>query len=309
MLSQSHGFYPDAFEIDSPALLLKQFLNILLDPMLHADGNSIRIMHNESEIPSENWVNAEMPFVHGGLIDKTAILKAMDLNCSVVLNEYFRFCPRVREILIMLRKIMGCISRCNAYLSQKNSHCFPAHSDTHNVMVMAISGTKKWLIYDHKSKRGEEGERLPSEDIDQHRYEIAEEYIMKPGDILFIPLGQFHQVQNLEDHSLHYTFSIYPKKRADIVSDIANIMQNPNDFDIPCDLKADIDAFHPITRGHVNQADIDAEINTITAIFHRLAKENFFLKTQQHLDSDLDLMAYAKMDDANVDELLQDFDT
>ena len=82
----------------------------------------------------------------------------------------------------------------NVYCSPKaNSKSFPAHADDTENFLFHTEGNVKWTIYK---------EFAPSKPK-----EILEEFIMEPGDLLYIPQYQYHKVDTIEARiliSIHF---------------------------------------------------------------------------------------------------------
>jgi len=88
---------------------------------------------------------------------------------------------------------------------------FEAHYDWMDVVVFQIEGKKIWTVYDEPGYQlpvweGEKTKPVPSQ------MEGGEnEYILEPGDVLFLPRGYIHEARNegeVFQPSLHMTFGI-----------------------------------------------------------------------------------------------------
>jgi Cupin superfamily protein len=94
----------------------------------------------------------------------------------------------------------------NAYLTPRRSQGLPVHHDTHDVFVLQISGTKRWLVYDPVLE-------LPLRD---QRYspelgapgEVVLDVVLGPGDTLYLPRGWLHEALTSDEDSLHLTIGI-----------------------------------------------------------------------------------------------------
>ena len=87
------------------------------------------------------------------------------------------------EICFEFEKYFG-HGQANIYASPKaNSKSFPAHADGTENFLFHTEGKTKWTIYK---------EFAPSK-----ANEIAEEFILEPGDLLYIPQYQYHKVDTI----------------------------------------------------------------------------------------------------------------
>jgi hypothetical protein len=94
----------------------------------------------------------------------------------------------------------------NAYLTPRQSQGLPVHHDTHDVFVLQVAGTKRWLVYDPVLE-------LP---LREQRYdpelgppgETVLDVVLGPGDTLYLPRGWLHQALTSDDDSLHLTIGV-----------------------------------------------------------------------------------------------------
>jgi len=106
--------------------------------------------------------------------------------------------------------------RANAYLTPPDQQGFAAHYDTHDVVVLQVSGNKRFDFY-----KG--GAVLPfnNSTFDPDTSEVGEQYDsinLEPGDSLYIPRGIVHNaVADESESSLHITLGIYANTVADLL--------------------------------------------------------------------------------------------
>ena len=70
-----------------------------------------------------------------------------------------------------------------------------AHIDNYNVFIIQLSGSRKWQIQNNPKKKFQEG--LPVKILEE--FEPDEEYILEPGDMIYIPPHVAHHGISLED--------------------------------------------------------------------------------------------------------------
>ncbi|UTW52355.1 hypothetical protein KFF05_02965 [bacterium SCSIO 12827] len=100
---------------------------------------------------------------------------------------------------------------CNAYYSRCQRPAFKSHFDTMEVFAVHIEGEKTWQLYEGRFEEPIEadGYRYASFDEAYHakaRGALAQEITMTPGDILYIPRGQYHDALAASDSCLHLSF-------------------------------------------------------------------------------------------------------
>lgn len=103
----------------------------------------------------------------------------------------------------------------NAYASWTSQEGFGVHWDDHDVIVLQVSGRKRWRLYGTTRVAPlhhdvEFSTEEPTEPID--------EFVMEPGDILHVPRGCWHAVAASEgEPSLHLTCGLVTTTGADFL--------------------------------------------------------------------------------------------
>jgi bifunctional lysine-specific demethylase and histidyl-hydroxylase NO66 len=106
-----------------------------------------------------------------------------------------------------LERELGHSAQANAYYTPRGSQGLPVHHDTHDVLCLQVSGTKRWLVYEPVLE-------LP---LREQRYSprlgrpgpVVLDVTLGPGDTLYLPRGWLHQALTSHDHSLHLTVGIH----------------------------------------------------------------------------------------------------
>lgn len=109
----------------------------------------------------------------------------------------------------------------NLYLTPARARAFEAHYDNHDVFIIQVAGRKRWRIYPqaqqwpvevvHRgridwNRRALPGEKNAQPPVSPTESELLHDWVIHPGEVLYIPRGYVHQVCTLDDaHSLHLT--------------------------------------------------------------------------------------------------------
>jgi hypothetical protein len=101
----------------------------------------------------------------------------------------------------------------NVYCSFKGVQAFQTHFDLHDVFAVQAEGEKMWRVYEARADApvsplppGDEVEKW----LIETRGRLLFEAHMKPGDILYLPRGQYHDALTGSHASLHITFGVAP---------------------------------------------------------------------------------------------------
>jgi JmjC domain len=141
-----------------------------------------------------------------GVADVPRVLDEVDRGATVVLQGLHLTHHPLAVYSRELEARLGHPVQTNAYLTPRQSQGLPVHHDTHDVFVLQVSGTKRWLVYDPVLE-------LP---LREQRYdpelgppgETVLDVVLGPGDTLYLPRGWLHQALTSDDDSLHLTVGV-----------------------------------------------------------------------------------------------------
>ncbi len=114
--------------------------------------------------------------------------------------------PQLTQFCRSLEKDFSCPFQTNIYLTPPNAQGAKAHYDTHDVFVLQVSGTKKWVIYGTPVELP-----LPGQDFDLEVHalgEVSQEFTLEAGDLAYVPRGVVHDAHSTDTTSLHITAGI-----------------------------------------------------------------------------------------------------
>ncbi len=151
-----------------------------------------------------------------GVADRAKLMQMFNGGAMMLFSHLNRFHSPLAEMLSACEAEIHVPMRSNVYLSPPGSRGFDLHWDTHDVIVLQISGTKRWHLYDSPVE-------LPHEQHQQDKKRILEraskltEVVMTPGSMLFLPRGFVHGAEAENDHSLHITIGLRSMTIADVI--------------------------------------------------------------------------------------------
>lgn len=137
----------------------------------------------------------------------------LGLGASLVANQLHRVCEPVGAVARMLAAGFAARSYANVYCSFRGVQAFQTHFDLHDVFAVQVEGEKTWRVYEARADApvapvppGDEGEKF----LIASRGNVLLEVVMKPGDLLYLPRGQYHDALTGAQASLHVTFGLSP---------------------------------------------------------------------------------------------------
>jgi bifunctional lysine-specific demethylase and histidyl-hydroxylase NO66 len=143
-----------------------------------------------------------------------AKLKALTaVGATIVANHIHRVSPSVANVVHALEREFAARVFANVYCSFREVQAFQTHFDLHDVFAYQAEGEKLWRVYEARADTpispvppGDEAEKW----LIQSRGKLLFEALMKPGDVLYLPRGQYHDAITGADASLHVTFGVAP---------------------------------------------------------------------------------------------------
>ena len=163
--------------------------------------------------------------------DPDKVMALLKRGATIVLNELGGVSPSVGRTVDSALKTLNAIGNANLYYSQKAHRAFNSHCDAHEVFALQISGEKVWRVYkgrenspiEHPNFRGK-----PKAEIDLVKGPVDEEIVMRPGDVLYLPRGQYHDALASSDDTMHITFSCQTPVGLNVMQDMVHrMMQDP----------------------------------------------------------------------------------
>ena len=159
-------------------------------------------------------------------------------GATLVVDAIDEMHPPINTVAAELEAWLGTRVQVNAYASWTAKEGFGVHWDDHDVIVLQVSGRKRWRIYGTTRQAPlysdvEVDNDAPTESID--------EFTMEPGDVLHVPRGCWHAASASEgEPSLHLTCGLNTTTGADFLDWISGLMREHVEIrsDVPRD-KAD----------------------------------------------------------------------
>lgn len=119
--------------------------------------------------------------------------------------------PELKRAAEVISAVVGGMVSANIYASFRGVQGFGPHYDTTDVYAFQCEGEKVWRIYEGRAlnpvnlRAGSEREMRERER--DAAGGVAAEVTMRPGDLLYIPRGWYHDALTQDDASLHVTFA------------------------------------------------------------------------------------------------------
>lgn len=144
-------------------------------------------------------------------------------GASVVMNDVDSLTPGLASVSNALETAGLGKAQANVYISWQSHKAFATHYDTHDVWAVQVEGEKTWNIWEgraewpipHPAFRGQ-----PQAHHDQARGKLRGTVLMKPGDLLYLPRGWYHDALAEAPASVHIAYGVH----APLGMDLLNIL-------------------------------------------------------------------------------------
>ena len=196
------------------ALLPWKRFNEVLALTPYWNEESLKVYFKSRAALRENYCDvADLKPGTSAPVNPAKLRALVDLGASVVANGVHRVCPEVAAVASMLEREFAARVVANVYCSFQGVQAFQTHFDLHDVFAVQVEGEKTWRIYQSRADSpvnpvppGDEWEKW----LTETRGKLLFEAVMKPGDVLYLPRGQYHDALTGDRASLHVTFGVSP---------------------------------------------------------------------------------------------------
>ncbi|SEF85123.1 JmjC domain-containing protein [Nitrosomonas ureae] len=127
------------------------------------------------------------------------------------------FHPGLGQTCEILRQMFKCNVRANLYLTPSEKSGLIPHYDAHDVIIIQISGKKRWDFYSNNFAKPTERQHFQSSKFDVGI--LTKSLELSAGDLLYVPRGTSHSAQAIDD-SLHVTLGIEEPTIRDVVTNL-----------------------------------------------------------------------------------------
>ena len=202
----------------------------------------LRLVKDGEELEGSTYLK-DIPYgtaMFEGIVDNDNMFKFFNEGATIVVQGLDRSNKELGAFCRNLSTEIPFTFQSNTYLTPQTSRGFSAHYDTHDVLCLQISGTKKWKLYDTPVELPTKQQRYQSSKIDSSKAQISLEVELLPGDLLYVPRGLVHSAETTETTSLHITLGLFPQKWNDYIKYLAGELHNTKLFreTLPLNLKS-----------------------------------------------------------------------
>ena len=138
-------------------------------------------------------------------MDKRVLDGYLAQGASVVLEGLDILDPAINAFVAGLDAGFAlAFANCVAFFSQRGNEAYRGHFDSDDVLVIHVSGEKRWRLFARQQSRRVNTHDMTPEQMGPQIGELT----MRPGDVLYVRSGVPHVCDTPGSHSLHLSFDL-----------------------------------------------------------------------------------------------------
>jgi lysine-specific demethylase/histidyl-hydroxylase NO66 len=185
----------------------------------------LRVAKGGSTLPESSYTSpAGVGATISDQLDDTQLWRKFGDGATLVLQALHRTWEPVSSFSTKLSTELGHPVQANAYVTPPQNRGFDDHYDVHDVFVLQIEGTKRWIIHEpvHVDPlRGQPWTDRRSAVAEAAQGEAYIDTVLEPGDVLYLPRGWLHAAQAQGKVSIHLTLGIHSWTRHALAEHLA----------------------------------------------------------------------------------------
>jgi lysine-specific demethylase/histidyl-hydroxylase NO66 len=204
----------------------------------------VRMAKTGSVLPTSRFTRAGGAGASIG--DQVADDKVLNLfldGATLVLQALHRTWPPLVEFGAALSSELSHPVQINAYVTPPQNQGFAAHYDTHDVFVLQVHGTKRWVIHEPVVRWP-----LPEQNWEKHRDQVSRaaagdpalDVVLAPGDALYLPRGYLHSATALGEAAIHLTVGVHPLTEFDLLRELLASLTSQSELRASLPIGADL---------------------------------------------------------------------
>lgn len=162
-----------------------------------------------------------------GRVDLPRLLARFDKGASLVCSQFQDTHPPLARFCRGMEKLFLHGVQSNIYLTPPAAQGFRTHFDAHDVLVLQVSGRKRWRVWDgqpvpHPTRNTPwDGQTKPEGE--------PHVIVLEPGDALYVPRGVMHDAATEPgEPSLHITLGLLESSWADALRKLLDAEEQQN---------------------------------------------------------------------------------
>ena len=202
-LTLQHGANENRF---SRLLTWKTLLG-MIDRGEHPRGLAdFRIAKESVTLPADRWLtrsNADQK----NKVDTAKVEGLLADGFSLIITPIENYAPPLDSLCQNIKSRLSEQVKVGVIVTTGSGGAFKLHYDPEDLIILQVEGSKRWQIYGPPVSNPVVGMKQP--DPPPQDKPIFDE-VLRPGDLLFLPAGNWHHCENGPGRSLHLGIFLVP---------------------------------------------------------------------------------------------------
>ena len=211
---------PAAEGSNKRALLTWDAFNGLLNQSNVWDSERLKLMRHDDAVPPEQYCRRKR--TPEGMIWRPSPAKVevfLSAGASILANDVMTLHSPITHAGVALGEALAAEVGASVFCSFKGGRAVATHYDVHEVFAVQTEGEKVWNLYEGRviNPVGYPP-GMTQTDFNKDCGRLVSTITMKPGDVLYMPRGFYHDTVTPDQPSLHVSFTVMPLTGRSILS-------------------------------------------------------------------------------------------
>ena len=206
---------------NSQDIMSLNILNELLSIKSYWNNKNFKMILDRQPINYSNY--SSLTLEHSTEIlrpDVDKVQSWISKGSSLVLTEIEKLTNKMNDVVNELQDLTNGKCQGNLYFSMQSRQAFGPHCDDHDVFAIHFEGEKVWNIYENVEKNpiNHPMFKYSAEEREKKAGKLLDQVTLQPGDLLYLPRGQYHDALASENGAVHIAFGLTYFKPIDLIS-------------------------------------------------------------------------------------------
>ncbi|ONG49755.1 hypothetical protein BKE38_20280 [Pseudoroseomonas deserti] len=198
-------------------------INRLLDQTHIWSSQSLKLVMDGNAVPAEQYCTRATSRDNAQTLqpDARMVGQWIGRGASVVMNDVDSLTPGLASVSDALEEAGLGKAQGNVYISWQSHKAFPSHFDTHDVWAVQVEGEKTWNIWEGRAEwpiPHPVFRSLGQAHHDQAKGKLRGKVTLKPGDLLYLPRGWYHDALAEAPASVHIAYGVHAPMGMDLLN-------------------------------------------------------------------------------------------
>jgi ribosomal protein L16 Arg81 hydroxylase len=200
-------------------------INRLLDQTHIWSSQSLKLVLDGNPVPAEQYCTRTTGRDATSLLqpDARMVSQWVSRGASIVMNDVDSLTLGLAAVSDALEGAGLGKAQANVYISWQSHKAFPSHFDTHDVWAVQVEGEKTWNLWEGRAEwpiSHPVFRSLGQPHHEQAKGRLRGKVTLKPGDLLYLPRGWYHDALAEAPSSVHIAYGV----NAPLGMDLMNIL-------------------------------------------------------------------------------------